>query len=91
MEANKKRKRIYWIVGIVVVLGAIGAFFFMRSNQAQQTEAAENAEETVTGRQKSRSKEVCLGLQGRADHPDKRDDGDEGKDSEETVDQHASP
>lgn len=48
METNKKRKRIYWIIGIVVVLGAIGAFFFLRSNQAQQTEAADNAEETVT-------------------------------------------
>ena len=48
MEANIARKRIYWIVGIVVVLGAIGAFFFIRNNQAQQTEAAENAEETVT-------------------------------------------
>lgn len=48
MEANKKRKRAYWIIGAVVVLVVIGGFLFMRNQQAQQTEADANAEETAT-------------------------------------------
>ncbi|MBE2221313.1 MAG: efflux RND transporter periplasmic adaptor subunit [Anaerolineae bacterium] len=48
MEAKNKRKRIYWIIGIVVILAAIGAFFYFRNQQAQLTQAAENEQETVT-------------------------------------------
>ncbi|PID85278.1 MAG: hypothetical protein CSB13_08840 [Chloroflexi bacterium] len=48
MDANQKRKRIYWIIGVVVALVIIGAFLFFRSRQSQLASDAENEQETVT-------------------------------------------
>ncbi len=48
MENNKKRRRLYGIIGIVVVLTAVGGFLALRSRAANQTDAAATATETVT-------------------------------------------
>lgn len=49
MEAKNKRKRIYWIIGIAVVaLVLVGAFFFIRNQQAQLAQTTADQQETVT-------------------------------------------
>ena len=48
MQTNKKRKRIYWIIGVVVALVLVGGFFFIRNQQAQLAETADSEQETVT-------------------------------------------
>ncbi len=47
MENKKNRKRLYWIIGGVVVLVVVGAFLALRS-QANQAEAETTTTETVT-------------------------------------------
>ncbi|MCB8982204.1 MAG: efflux RND transporter periplasmic adaptor subunit [Ardenticatenaceae bacterium] len=47
MENNKKRKRLYWIIGIVVVLAAVAGFLVLRG-RANQANATTTDTETVT-------------------------------------------